>query len=421
VLNATYTLIALADALEILAPDRAPPQEKYDAWIDQASGIEPLRKLPGEGKQPNGGDVASEVFHNFSEAGLNREQRYSAGYGLAAFMDLPKLIEDTGINRLKDRLKASVEGMGWFRWRGADLDDDRRRVTVQNAWLGCRGNCWPSLGKYHVWYGYGRAAACLDVLGPDAEIAKRWTELMIEDGAYFDTYEGATERLYHMMHMCDGLRKLKDMESSTYKLPWEREHAVFGDPDQAMVSITDGDVRLQACLGMGHGRHASDIMRFDYQGPRSDRAGTALLRRHEFPLEKTVKRPNGVVHWGRGLERWGLSKPYLPWRGEHKSVDQYLAGEEVRIARHPEGGSWPKGSYHRGFTYYYREAQIGPYRIGINPTGDDQGVQRGFGPGQTFEMEVPEGGAIDLATGEKFRGGTVTVGPRETRVLKVGN
>ena len=419
----TEALVAMADALEILAPDRAPPQEKVDAWIDQAIGIAPMRKLQGEGKPKK--RFKSGVFHCLSEAGLNRETRYAAGHGLSPLMVLPRLVEDTGLDRVKNRLKKVVEGYGWFRWRGVALNDNRRRVSMQSSWLGCRGTAWPSTAHYKTWLGYSRAPAALDVLGSNAEIAKRWSELMIEDGAVFDSYEGAVERLYHRIHMYDGLRKLKDMEPSTYKLPFERARAVFGDPDQAMVSITDGDVRLHVSLGHNHGTHASNIARFDYQGPKSDRAGTTLLRRHEFPLDKTVKRPNGVVHYGRGLERWGLSKPYLPWRGGHGKVNQYLARDdvpesEVQIAARADGGSWPNRAIysHKGFTYFYREVDIGPYRIGINPTGDDQGVQRGFGPDQTFKMEVPDGGAIDLATGEKVTGETITVGPRETRVLK---
>ena len=259
---------------------------------------------------------------------------------------------------------------------------------------------------------------------------------MLESGANFERYgDRGPERLYHVMPMYDGLKKLKSLEPSTYKLPWERERAVWGDPDQGMVSITDGDHRLMACLGMNNGTHISNIARFDYKGPRSHRVGSTELRRKEFPLDRYVKRPNARVTFnspGRGMDYGTRSshdkKYYMPWLNEKKRINQYLAGEEVPLASQPNGDSWPaadrwpksgnRPSNWTGFCYFYREADVGPYRIGINSTGDGEGEKRGFGPGQTFKMEVPDGGAIDLATGKKFRGGTVTVAPRQTRVLK---
>jgi hypothetical protein len=256
---------------------------------------------------------------------------------------------------------------------------------------------------------------------------------MVEVGADFTLYPKVNKRLTrlnNMMPMYDGLKRLKQLEPSTYKLPWERERAVWGDPDQGMVSITDGDVRIQACLGMNHGTHISDIAKFGYLGPNGHRVGTVNLRRKEFPLDRMIERPNDFVTFRRGIDySTGDSHDtpfYMPWRGERRPINLYGHGEEVPLASKPNGESWPlankypenatRADYNVGFTYYYREARIGPYLIGINSTG---APKRAAGPGKTYQMDVPTDSAINLRTGKRVKSDNVTVGPRETVVLKL--
>ncbi|MEF8787757.1 MAG: hypothetical protein V5A84_01685 [Planctomycetota bacterium] len=425
VMITTHALINMADALNVLAPDRAPSDAKVEAWINQMIGVAPLAKLPGEGQ-----GYEAETWHILSEAGLNREPRYASGHGLSPSLRLATLAEDTGLDRVRERLEDHIEAMGWFRWRGK-FDGSHRRTVIQNGWLAARGAGWP--GRAAAWLGYGRAAHAFAVLGEDSEVARRWAELMVEDGARFDLYGTHPARLYLILSMVDGFRALRGMEPSSYKLPWGRERAVFGDPDQGMVSITDGEHRFQACLGQNNGTHISDIARFDYQGPDSHRAGTTKLRRMEFPLDRMVERPNSLAAFNSssrscctGSRGYFGTPYYMPWHEEKRKLNQYLRGRQVPLAGRPNGEAWPGaenwpeegGIPHRfvGFCYYYREARIGPYLIGINSTG---APERGFGPAKTYRMDVPVETAINLETGNRVTADSVAVGPRKTVVLKL--
>ena len=372
---------------------------------------------------PDGG-----LMFTLSKAGLNREPRYASGHGLIPAIALSNLAEHTEMDAVDERLLDHVEAMGWFRWRGAV---GGRRQVIQNGWLSARSTAWP--GKTALWLPFSRAPGVLAVVDEPNEMIKRWTEYMVEVVEDFTLYPKANKRLSRLknvMPLYDGLKRLKQLEPSTYKLPWERERAVWGDPDQGMVSITDGDVRIQACLGMNHGTYISDIARFGYLGPDGHRVGTVNLQRKEFPLHRMVERPNDFVTFKRGIDYSTGDHHdtpfYMPWRGERRPIDLYGHGEKVPLAGRPNGGHWPgandypenrtRADFNVGFAYYYREARIGPYLIGINSTGDPK---RAAGPGKTYEMQIPTDEAINVRTGEPVEDDTVTVGPRETIVIKL--
>jgi hypothetical protein len=423
-------LIAMADALDILDPERAPPEERVDLWIDEMVGLAPV----------------GPSWHIHSEAGLNEEPGYSIGHGVSPYIHLAWLAHDTDVDRVNERLKDFTEANGWLRWRGkSSSKQDQwwdtsvwkdRRTMVQAGRLSSRGGGrWP--GYAHQWMGYSRAPAALAALGSDAsdaEALKRWAELLVEHGPIMQWVSGLQTRLRQVLGMAQGLRDLKDMEPSTYELPWERDRAVWSDPDQAIVSIVDGDARLQATLGHGHrSPYQTNYVAFDYNDLQTARPGGTVLRRNEFPEAGTTQMGGGFfTRLGGGLS----NDAYVAWAGEEQAISQYFEGQERPYA--DREGVWYQSNSHQMRLYYYREADIGPYRIGINPTGGEVverrvipegdedatetleasvGTHRGFGPDQVFEMEVPDGGAIDLETGEEVSG-TVTVGPRETRVLK---
>lgn len=370
------------------------------------------------------------LMFTLSEAGLNREPRYASGHGIIPSVMLATLAEDTDIDAVDQRLLDHCEAMGWFRWRGVS---GGRLCVIQNGWLSCRNTRWP--GKTDLWLPYTRAPGVLAAVEEPTEMIKRWAAYMVEVVPDFTLYPSDGKRLARLknvMPMYEGLKRLKQLEPSTYKLPWERERAVWGDPDQGMVSLTDGAVRIQACLGMNHGTHISDIAKFGYLGPDGHRIGTVMLRRKEFPLDRMVKRPNTRVTFRRGIDYDTKSTHdtpyYMPWRGERRRINLYRRGEAVPLAGRPNGGSWPgadkypekrsRADLNVGFTYYYREARIGPYLIGINSTG---APKRAAGPGKTYQMDVPTDSAINLKTGERVNANSVTVRPRETVVLKLEN
>ena len=368
------------------------------------------------------------LMFTLSGAGLNREPRYASGHGSIPNIMLSSMAQELDYKAVDERLLDHVEAMGWFRWVGAS---GAERKVLQNNLLSSRATGFP--GDTGIPVAYSRAPSVLAAVEEPNEMIKRWTELMVKyvpDVTMYDRdYKRAT-RLNNMMPMYDGLKRLKKLEPSTYKLPWERERAVWGDPDQGMVSITDGDVRIQACLGMNHGTHISNIAKFGVLAPDGHRVGTVPLRRREFPLHRMVERPNSRVTFRRGIDYdTGDTHDtpfYMPWRDERRQINLYRRGQKVPLASRPNGNPWPKADKYPekhsradlsvGFTYYYREARIGPYLIGINSTG---APKRAAGPAQKFEMKVPGQGAVDVATGKKIKSDTITVGPRQTRVLKI--
>jgi hypothetical protein len=116
----------------------------------------------------------------------------------------------------------------------------------------------------------------------------------------------------------------------------------------------------------------------------------------------------------------------MPWHGERRQLNLYRRGQKVPLAGRPGGGAWPlannypekhnRADFNVGYLYYYREARIGPYLIGINSTG---APKRAAGPAKTYEMNVPTDEAINVRTGEPVDDDSVTVGPRETVVIKL--
>jgi hypothetical protein len=419
--KAVFSDFAILNDGEVFKPNtNAQPLASAEKIEASANGNRQLKVV--DTTNPGG------LMYTLSEAGLNREPRYASGHGEIPNIMLSKLAEDTEMDAVDERLLEHIEAMGWFRWRGSI---NGRRQVIQNGFLSARHTSWP--GDTGLWLPFTRAPAVLGAVEEPNEMVKRWAEYMVEVGADFTLYPKVNKRLTrlnNMMPMYDGLKRLKQLEPSTYKLPWERERAVWGDPDQGMVSITDGDVRIQACLGMNHGTHISDIAKFGYLGPNGHRVGTVNLRRKEFPLDRMIERPNDFVTFRRGIDySTGDSHDtpfYMPWRGERRPINLYGHGEEVPLASKPNGESWPlankypenatRADYNVGFTYYYREARIGPYLIGINSTG---APKRAAGPGKTYQMDVPTDSAINLRTGKRVKSDNVTVGPRETVVLKL--
>ena len=147
-------------------------------------------------------------------------------------------------------------------------------------------------------------------------------------------------------------------------------------------------------------------------------SGGYTSARKEFPLHDEFKRPNDLNAVGGGR---GGTKYYMPWADEVRPLNQALRGEMLpRAGKPPHGNELWSGSGSgtlSGHIYFYREAQIGPYLIGMNSTGAEM---YGFGRGRDYKMEVPAGGAVDVATGKKVSAGTITIKPQETKVLKVG-
>jgi hypothetical protein len=423
-MHVTLALPRMNRAIERLDPTLAREEELVAEWADEVWGVTGITHHKGENKHPHN---ASGSYHMVTEAGLGKELGYSCGYGQAPLDQGPQLADEMALDRLVERTADSIKAMGELKWRMQDPDPDSDIMRVgQDGVISVRNSQHP--GQFKQLKGYGFRPFYIANLTGD-EVAKRWAELTLEHGVADMMTEGTKSAhgagLETFIHRVEGYRGLQEMEPSEYVLPWNRDWHVWSDPDMGIVTLTDGETRMMVSLGHGglgggHDWGVTGIASFHYSGPKGDRDGTALLSRMEFPTNgETWTYPNNLTLASENDE--GPVERYLPWKDSVGTVNQALAGEEYPVTSQPSGEPWPRqptwGPEPRaGMWIHYREVDIGPYRIGLNSTGNEQ---RGWGSATEFQMNVPDGSVVDVDTGEPVTSDRLMIGPREARVLKI--
>lgn len=419
----TVGLVRMSDALRKLNPEQAPDQALVDRWIDEAIGLTGLTHRSGEKKRSM---FMSGSYHMATEKGMPKEAGYVMDYGSVGMRETAKLALETGLDRVKRQYQKMARSRGHFRWFVRQMETGHRWSSIDGV-LSRRHQDHP--GRIDGLKGYGMTPFVY-VKASDDEVTKRWAELAIEHGVL--EHRWGRLGLSGLIHHVEGYRKLQQLPPSDYVLPMNRERSVWADPDMGLVSITDDDTRLMINLnhsasGLGDDWGVNHVARVHYHGSRGDRVMMVDMQQVEFPFAGGHwERPDHLKRPSHFLSSDAKRKRYLPWNEKMGTVHQAMAGQKLRQASRPNGDPWPAAERddwnHRtpdprvGMGIQYRELRIGPYLIAMNSTG---APERGFGPGKTYQMDVPGDRAINVRTGKREDGDRVTVGPRETVVLKL--
>lgn len=392
--------------LELLAPELALPEEKTLGYLYQAAGITPW---VGNDIDDSPDGRVSEApygnnYHLVTRKGLGRELGWVGTYGETDLTFLREMVELTGDDRLRDQLALMQRARMPFRYPGYDNEGFAcmklcSEIDNRTAHFPLNGSAYsqPAIGE--AWWMEVPAAI------PGDSIAVGAAQMSVKEGQYShyiaNRPANGSGAIVGMMRNIDEYNKVMSLPKVDFYMPMEpgQSDFVFADEEDGIVAIKHGDEILYVNLYYRAERGINRVARILDMTPDMTRLATVITD-VEFDDSGFTSRRNDFTHSTRGNSVVAPDSP----------VHQAWFGEELPIARRPEGATQPEyGSWgpFLGVASFYSVTYSG-YHIGMNTTSDC-----------TFTLKLPDGDYTDIATGKRVHvaDGSYQVAPLSTIVL----
>lgn len=394
-------------ALSLLDPAKALPEKKTLAYLHESVGLSPwLGKETPSGPERNLGNN----YWQLTKKGLTKELGFVGYYGevLDWVVDIYKStgkhgVPGSGDPEIKKQLLKMADARSYFRYPALDPDGFKAmRIEAVVGWrdgahypgdviYGDRGIAWDASPLM-------TAAATLD---PQAiGIAQQ----MMSDNQLFKILEDkmklkgirVTKSLLHIPDEYDLIKKQK-MQNVSLPMSDNMPDFFFFDEEDGVVAIKNGKERLYASLYWRARNAVNRLAKVHYITPTIDRLSNIYIHSEYEPSGMTYVRKNWVNLGFQGSREF------------YKGIESAHTGEELPIAKIPEGVSFKAGdeNVYAGKASFY-SMEYGKYLIAMNTTKD-----------KSFTLKLPQGfkSCMDLKTRKNITAAQINVAPSSTVVF----
>ncbi len=418
-----------ARGLELLAPERALPEEKARDYIYQAVGLRPY--LGPEDADGNPSKILGEHYYQATEKGLTKELGYVGNYGevtdwlILLYESVSRAggVEDP---ELRDHIVKMINARAVFRY--PEVDDDGYRCMRMEATVGWRDDRYPGdivYAQRTAWDGHPlMAGAVLD----DPGIVGR-TQQLVADNQLFAHIGLLTDHSWTRVGLnaarlvqrdWDAFRAKPDSDVR-FPMDWDADDLVFSDEENGVLAVKNGQEILYASLYWRARQAVNNLARIHHITPATQRTATIRQESSVSPTDEWYEEPDWVCF------PYAINDPeasHIPPGGfapPGPELHQGFAGERLMVGPYPEdvpdpalGVDFPGvETLFVGRAEFYRCA-YGRYLIGMNTSID-----------RTYRLTTRDrdggwarGQARNVATGEQVRlGRVIELPPRTTVVL----
>jgi len=399
------------EALRLLEPEQALPQAKTLHYLYEAVGLTPW--LGSE--TPNGPSLSmGNNYWQLTQKGLTKELGFVGYYGEVLdwvneiYLATGKPgVPNSGDPQIRAQLLKMARARSYFRY--PEVDNDGYRAMRAETLIG-----WRDSDHYPGNVTYGDRAIAWDAsplmtasstLDPEViGVAQQ----MMNDNQLFSTI---TEKMKlpglratkSLLHIPDDYQLLKQQGPQTNKLPMTdgMPDFVFSDEEDGVLAVKHGQEKLYASLYWRAGNGINKLAKVHYITPGIDHVANIYID-SEFE-------PSGMVYITRNISNIRASTG----RDFYKGIITAQAGDELPVARIPDGVAYKKGDEnpYAGRASFY-QMRYGKFLIGMNTTKD-----------KTFQLKIPAGfGMATNLTTHQLTGkeSTITV-PAFTTIVLVAN
>lgn len=404
--------------LQVVAPDKAMPEDKARRYLYEAVGIEEWRgdDLADGGSSydaggPDGTKGApykvTKGYHLVTRKGLTRELGYVGNYGevlgwVAAIYNATRPAPDKpGDPKILEQMAKIAVARGPFRYPTTDDEGfASMRSMVDIGWRDLKA---PGEVAY-VQVGHSGMSSPIQaaVLTADPRLVG-YAQQMVQDNQLWSVLKVASEKkgfreAYGLLDLIDEVDALNRMPAQSVRLPMTdgQPDFAFADAEDAVVAVKRGDERFYASVWWRGNRGVSGLGKVWISGPRGNRIATVPVDTTFVPSGQFWSRPDKTVL----LKGASFNKDYGMTLAE--------AGEKVPLAKPPEGIVLKPGEDSiyagRGDSHVM---SYGGYTIAVN-TSDTK----------PFVFTIPRHDGNELVSGRTFETGTkLQMAPRTTVVF----
>ena len=401
-INDLYGIYWANRGLQVLAPQRALPENQALRYLYESIGLEPWlgSEKAGVPQKPLG-----DHYLQLTEKGLTRELGYVGTYGevldwVAQIYDATRLTPNApGDAKIKAQLIKIARARAAFRHPA--LDAEGRRAMRLEQIVGWRDSHYPGViayGQRASWDGapLQTAASTLDptLVG--------YAQQMLDDNQFFAALQeqmkdGGFRVTSGLLPWPDQYEIINAQAPSAQRLPMSQQSdLVWSDEENGVVAIKRDNEILYASLYWRARYGINNLARVHFITPRFDRIAV-VHQESQFT-------PSGLTYTERDRTNAAFSDGLPKYPGEWHSAH---AGQILPIAKIPAGIAFQPGqeNIYAGKAEFY-QLHYGPYFIAMNTTQD-----------KTFDCTAPTN-ARNLVTKQDVKTGQLLkVAPRSTVVL----
>ena len=404
--------------LQVVAPDKAMPEEQARRYLYESVGIEEWRgdDLPDGGHSYDAGGPdgtkaeaykVAKGYHLVTRKGLTRELGYVGNYGevadwVAAIYEATRPSHgQPGDPRIREQLAKIVAARGYFRYPAAD--DEGFAAMRYMADVGWRDLKSPGDVTYVEPSRDGASSPIHAAVATADPRLVGFAQEMVQDNQLWPVLERAVDgggfrRVYGLLDIIDDVQALSAMPARPERLPMTtgQPDFTFADAQDAVVAVKRGDERFYASVWWRGNRGVTKLGKVWISGPRGNRIATVPVDTTFVPSGQFWTRPDKTVL----LKSESFNKDY--------GVTLAEAGEKVPLAQPPEGIALKPGedSIYAGRGESHVMSYAG-YTIAVN-TSDTK----------PFLFTVPKHEGNELVSGRPLAAGTqLQMAPRTTAVF----
>ncbi len=394
--------------LAVVEYEKALPVYQPLRYLYESMGLAPwLGRETNEGpEKPLGTN-----YFQLTEKGLTKELGFVGGYGeILHWMNLiydvtgEKCLGDSRDAIIREQILKMAKARSYFRY--PSLDNDGYRAMRAEAVIGWRDHGYYPANILYGEKGYTRETepfmVTASTMNPNM-IAH--AQQMLDDNQFFSVVkermtDRGTQSIYNLLRVPQNYELIKNQPHRNAKLPMSKgmPDVVFSDEEIGVVAIKNGEEIFYASLYWRSNYAVNFLARIHYMTPETDHVATVFEDVKFTDSGLKYKRP------GRVNLHFSDARDFYP------GVQSAHTGEELPIAKVPDGISWKPGQENiyagRGDFYTLR---YGNYLIGMNCTRD-----------RNFTLEIPKAkGVVELPSKSTVKVPSLSVAPMSTVVLYI--